>query len=127
VPVQLALVIVVPVLLIFVYPADSEGRYPVDDAITSMSTLVGLGIGLIMERSWVRFEVDGVWWQRGVRFLVGLIVVVVAYVVSKLMVPEGLAYGLESVIRFVRYALLGWIAAFLCPWLFVRLRLASQQ
>jgi hypothetical protein len=114
-------------LLIFVHPTDAQGHYPAEGAITPMSALVGMGIGLIMERAWVRFKVGGVWWRRGMRFLVGLIVVVIFYFGPRLILPEGMAYGVEAVLRFVRYTLVGWVVIFVAPWLFVRLGLAEQE
>jgi membrane-associated phospholipid phosphatase len=125
--VQLALAIGVPVLLIFLHPADPEGLYPAEGVITPMSALVGFGIGLVMERAWVRFKVDGEWWRRGLRYLLGVIVVAIFYIGPKLILPEEMPYGLEAGTRFVRYALVGWTGAFLGPWLFVRLRLAEQS
>lgn len=124
--IQLVLAAVFPVLLIFLHPADTLGRYPAEDAVVPMSALAGLGVGLVLERSRVRFQVEGEWWRRGLRFLVGLIVIVVLYLGPKLILPEEMAHGLDMGITFVRYALLGWAMAFLCPWLFVRLRLAEQ-
>jgi membrane-associated phospholipid phosphatase len=126
-PVQIGLAVVVPLALIFVHPADNQGLYPAKDSVVPMSTLIGIGVGLIMERAWIRFAVEGAWWQRGLRLVVGLAVLGVFYLGPSLVVPAGLAYGPETLIRFVRYAVLGWIAAFLCPWLFVRLRLAGQD
>jgi hypothetical protein len=38
-----------------------------------------------------------------------------------------MAYGLEAGIRFARYALVGWVVAFLCPWFFVLAGLAEQE
>ncbi|MFC2023523.1 phosphatase PAP2 family protein [Chloroflexota bacterium] len=124
---QVALAVALPVGLIFVHPADTQGLYPAEGAITPMSALAGLGIGLIMERAWVRFSVDGVWWQRVLRLLVGLAITGALYVGPKLVLPDGLTYGVEAALRFVRYSLLGWAVAFLCPWLFVRLHLARRD
>jgi len=125
--VQLALAVGVPVLLIFLHPADNAGLYPAEGAITPMSALVGMGVGVIMERRWVRFRVDGEWWRRGLRFLVGVVMVGIVYAGPKLFLPDQMAYGLEAAIRFVRMVLLGWVVAFLGPWLFVRLRLAERE
>ena len=124
--VQLVLAVAVPVLLIFLHPADTQGQYPAEGAVTPMSVMVGFGIGLIMEHTWVRFKVDGEWWRRGLRYLLGVILVVIVYLGPKLLLREEMPYGLEATARFVRYALLGWVAAFLWPWLFVRLGLAGQ-
>jgi membrane-associated phospholipid phosphatase len=125
--VQLALAVGIPVVLIFLHPADNAGLYPAEGAITPMSALAGMGVGLVMERRWVRFRVDGVWWRRGVRFLAGVVVVAILYVGPSLILPQGMAYGLEAIVRFVRYAVVGWAVGFLCPWLFVRLRLAERE
>jgi membrane-associated phospholipid phosphatase len=124
---QLVLAVVVPLLLIFAHPADSQGHYPASDAIRSMAALIGLGLGIVMERASVRFRVDGPWWRRGLRFAVGMIVVALFYLGPRLILPEDMAYGPEAAVRFVRYALVGWATAFLAPWLFVRLRLAEQE
>jgi membrane-associated phospholipid phosphatase len=125
--VQAALAVIVPTGLIFLHPADNQGFYPAPNSIVPLSTLVGAGVGLIMERAWVRFGVQGPWWQRGARYVVGLVVLGIAYVGSGAAVPTGLAYGLESLSNALRYLVVGWTAAFLCPWLFVRLHLASHE
>lgn len=124
---QIALAVGVPVLLIFLHPSDVDGLYPAEGSITPMGALAGAGLGVIMERQTVRFSVAGAWWRRSLRFLVGIVVVALFYLGPSLILPEDMAYGLEAAIRFVRYALVGWAGAFLCPWLFVRLGLASQD
>lgn len=127
VSVHVMLAIVFPMLLLYLHPADPAMGYPEEHAVTTMATLVGLGVGVIMERAWLRFRVDGEWWRRGLRFLVGLIIVVAVYAVPKLLIPDASIYRVGMLIRFGRYALLGWTTAFLCPWLFVRLRLAECE
>jgi membrane-associated phospholipid phosphatase len=124
---QVALAIAFPVLLIFLHPPDTQGRYPTDVAIITMGTLTGLGVGLILEQKGVRFAVEGAWWRRGLRLAVGLVVVALFYEGLALLIPGGLAYGLEALLSFLHYLLLGWVVAFLCPWLFVRLRLAGRE
>jgi membrane-associated phospholipid phosphatase len=124
---QFALAGGVPILLIFLHPAGAGGLYPAEEALTSMGAMAGLGLGLVMERAWLRFSVEGEWWRRALRFVLGLIIVVVFYAGPKLILPEGLAHGQEAVLRFVRYSLVAWITIFACPWLFVRLRLAGRE
>ena len=124
---QALLALGLPLLLIFVHPADTAGHYPAPEALTAMGALAGLGVGVVMERAWVRFRVAGVWWRRTLRYLVGITIVGLLYVVPKLLFPDDLAYGLEAPLRFVRYALVGWAVAFLAPWLFARLRLAERD
>lgn len=124
---QLLGIALLPVLLIVLHPADTEGLYPAEGAITPAGALFGLGIGVMMERAWVRFRADGAWWRRGVRFLLGLVVIAVLYVGPRMVLSKEMTNGLEAIVRFLRYALLGWAVAFLCPWIFVRLRLAEGE
>jgi membrane-associated phospholipid phosphatase len=124
---QTVLAVGVPVLLIFLHPTDAEGLYPAARSVAPMSALVGFGLGVIMERQTVRFRVAGPWWQRSLRFLVGLVLVALFYLGPSLILPDDMAYSLEATVHFVRYALVGWAVTFLCPWLFVRLGLAGQE
>ena len=126
-PVQAALAIGVPFVLIFLHPSDPGDLYPAESATKTMSALIGMGVGLLMERAWLRFQAGGPWGKRLLRFLVGAVIVIAVYALPKLIVPEGLSHGVETVIRFVRYVLLGWAVAFGCPWLFVRLKLAARD
>ncbi len=125
--IQLVLAVGVPVLLIFLHPADVEGFYPSTWAITPLASLAGFGVGFIMERDRVRFRVDGEWWRRGLRFPLGIVIAAIPYVGVRFLLPDEMAYGLEALLLFVRLAFLSWVVAFLCPWLFVRLGLAEQE
>lgn len=125
---HVALAVIVPLLLLFVYPADTQGRYPAEAGVTTAGTLLGFGLGIVMERAWVRFRVEGSVRRRALRLLAGLVVLVVFYLGPRLLLPEELApYGLEAGLRVLRYALAGWVTAFLCPWIFVRLGLADRE
>ena len=124
-PIQAVLAAGVPLVLIFLSPADRNGLYPAEDAVKTMGALVGMGLGLLMERAWLGFRVEGFWWRRALRLCLGLVIVIIFYAGPKLIIPNGLSYGVDTAIRLVRYALLGWVVAFGCPWLFVRLRLAE--
>ena len=88
---------------------------------------MGLGIGVIMERAWVRFRADGPWGKRILRLIVGLVIVGILYIGPGLILPDDMPYGLEAAVRLVRYGLLGWAVAFPCPWLFVRVGLAERE
>jgi membrane-associated phospholipid phosphatase len=123
---QLALAVLLPLLLILLHPADAEG-FPAAAAIVPMGAMTGLGVGIIMERRLVGFQVRGAWWRRGLRMILGFLVVAVLYAGSNQLVPDGLSYDLEAALRFLRYAILGLTMAFLCPWFFVRLHLAEQE
>jgi membrane-associated phospholipid phosphatase len=124
---QVVLAVGIPVILIFLHPSDMYGLYPAERAITPMSSLAGLGLGMVMERKWVRFRADGAWVRRVLRFLLGMVVAAVFYLGPRLILPEEMAHGLESGVRFVRYALVGWVVAFLCPWLFALAGLVEKE
>jgi hypothetical protein len=123
---QLALAVLLPLILIFFHPAETQGLYPAEAAVTPMSALLGLGVGLIMEQAWVQFRVEAVWWRRALRYLLGLLMMAIFYLGPGLLIPEQLGHGMETIARLVRYALLGWAVSFLGPWLFVRLHLADR-
>jgi hypothetical protein len=124
---QLVMAVTIPLLLLYLHPAHTEGLYPAQWAIRPMSAALGFGVGMAMERAYVRFDVQGSGWRRVLRFLVGMAVVTVFYIIPSLVIPDGLSYGLQSGLRIVRYAVLGWVGSFFCPWLFVRLRLAPRE
>ena len=124
---QATLAVVLPVLLIFLHPADTEGLYPAEGALTPASALVGMGLGLIMERAWVRFDVGGPLRIRLLRLVVGLVIVVAVYAGPKLILPAEMPYPAVATARFVRFVLVGWVTAFGCPWLFVKLGLAPRE
>ena len=123
--VQVVVAVGAPLLLIFLHPTDRFGFYPAEDAVKTMGALIGIGLGVLMDRAWLRFRVDGAWWRRAVRLLLGLLVVIIFYAGPKLIIPDDLSHGLDTVVRLARHALLGWVVAFGCPWLFVRFKLAE--
>jgi hypothetical protein len=51
----------------------------------------------------------------------------VVYAGPKLLLPADMPYPAEVAARIVRYVLLGWVTAFGCPWLFVKLGLAPRE
>jgi len=124
---QLSVTLVVPLVLIFLHPASAEGCYPALDAIAPAGALIGLGVGAVMESAWVQFRVDGPLWRRPIRFLLGLTLVLIFYVGPKLLLPAGLPHTAQSALRLSRYALIGWVVFFLCPWVFVRVGLAQRR
>ena len=92
-----------------------------DDTVASMATLLGLGVGVVLEREWVRFRTAGSVFQRGLRLALGLVVMLTIYLGLKLVFPAG------PVFRGVRYALVGLWASLGAPWLFVKLRVAERE
>lgn len=101
---------------------------PYPDFVAAVATLVFGIIGVILERSYVCFDVAGPWKQRGLRYVIGLIVLVLLWrglkSVFGLFADEGTPLFL--VLRGIRYSMLGLWVSWGAPALFVRLKLASQ-
>lgn len=112
---QLLIAIGVPVLLLLLDHST--------DALTSSGTLFGMGVGLVFARRYVSFSAVGPWWQRLVRFLAGIIVLLALYLGLKAVFPpDGSATG--ALFRFLRYGLIGAWVIIGAPWLFRLIRLA---
>ncbi|MEE9615435.1 MAG: phosphatase PAP2 family protein [Anaerolineae bacterium] len=115
--VQLALAVFVPLALLLLHPTKDTG--------SSMAVLMGMGAGVVLTRQVAPFSADGPLWQRAVRFLVGVIGLLVLYIGLTLVFPaEGAS--LYFVMRVVRYALVGLWVGLGAPWVFRKLRLTSN-
>jgi membrane-associated phospholipid phosphatase len=126
-PIKLTLSAIAPLALLFVHPFDVDGTYPAELAATTMGTFLGMSIGFIMEREHVRFKVNGLWWKRGLRFILGMVLVVIFYLGLKVVFPEEVSHSVAIALRMVRYSLVGFCTAFLAPWLFVATSLAERE
>ncbi len=114
---QIGLALVVPAALLLVY---SSG-----DATAAMGTLIGLGVGIVVEGRVVRFNPGGPIWQRAARFVVGAVVILILREGLKLVFP-GEGEALYVFFRVFRYSLVGLWAALAGPWVFQQLGLASS-
>jgi hypothetical protein len=94
-----------------------------ETSVTAGASLMGIGIGFVLERRWVGFESTGPWWKRGLCYLLGIAVLLGLYVGLKAVFS-----GFEPVLlfRFVRYGLIGFWSGLGAPWVFVKLRLAES-
>lgn len=107
----------------FIADAELEG---VEGVVTAVASLFGLGIGLLLESSRVRFRVDGPLWQRAARYLVGIGVTVALWGGLKAIFPtDPLMIALPA--RFLRYTLTTLWIGYWGPWTFVRLNLATAD
>jgi len=109
------------VALAVLAPLALMAAYPVPDVVSALSTMIGLGVGSILERQWVRFRVEGAWWIRVLRFLLGAVGLLGVYFGLKMVFPA------DPFFRGLRYALVGGWVALLAPWLFVAIRLAERE
>jgi len=116
---QLGLAVVVPlVLLVIMLPVAD------DSIISAMGVLLGGGVGLALERQWVRFASGGVWWKQVLRLALGVAVVF------------ALRFGLKAafgdaeplwLFRLVRYTVMGLWFSLGAPWAFVKIGLAGRE
>jgi membrane-associated phospholipid phosphatase len=126
-PIKLTLSIVIPLALLFAHPFDVDETYPAELAATTMGTILGMSIGFVLEQEHIRFKVDGLWWKRGLRFILGMVLVVIFYLGLKVVSPEQVSHSVAIALRMVRYSLVGFSTAFLAPWLFVATSLAERE
>ena len=102
--------------------------WPVELAASQSGLLFGALVGLDAERRRVRFAVAGSWQQKTGRYLLGLMFLLLAW--AGLRAVFGLMEGghlVESVLRIVRYAVVGLTVTWWGPVLFVRLGLAHKE
>ncbi len=92
-----------------------------DFAARDMGTLLGLGLGALLERTWVDFDPRADAVRQVARLAIGLAVAFGLWMGSRNVLPPG------EMARFARYALLGFWVAGLAPWLFVATGLAKKE
>jgi membrane-associated phospholipid phosphatase len=117
--VQLALAVAVPITLLLLNSSE--------DSVTAIGTFIGLGVGIVVEARTVRFSTKGPVWQRTIRFVVGIVVVMALREGLKLVSPgvgDGNTFFVLS--QMICYTLVGLWVALVGPWVFQRLRLATS-
>ncbi|MBN1437982.1 MAG: phosphatase PAP2 family protein [Anaerolineales bacterium] len=97
------------------------------DSIVSLAGLIlGLGTGLACQRRWAPFSAGGTPGRRLLRFALGVSIAVLLR--SGLAVLfQGFDVAWAPLLRYLRYASVGFWAVFLAPWLFLRLKLAEPE
>ncbi len=96
------------------------------DAATVAGLAFGLWVGLALETRYIRFSVAGPWWQRALRYIVGVIGLAAIWMGLKMVFPqEPMVLGLA--LRIVRYGLAMLWAIAIWPWLFVRIGLGRVE
>ena len=98
-------------------------------AITTGGTLFGLLAGLAWFNRQGGFRTNGPIWKRILRFVVGLVGLLIFYVgldvLFGLIAPDAEAV-FPYILRYIRYSLVGvWVSAG-APWIFVKLHLANK-
>lgn len=115
---QLLISLFGPLVLILLNPTGDK------NVLSMISILMGVCTGFALERRYVRFTCESVWWKRAIRYLLGGVVLFGLWGGLKFafnsMEPAGL-------LRFIRYGLVGLLGGVGAPWIFVRLRLADTE
>jgi len=115
---QLGFSLVLPIILIFLNPADNPY------VLSMIAALMGISAGIALERRFVGFSSRGLLWKRAIRYLLGVCILFGLWgglrVVFSALEPV-------AVFRFFRYALVGLWGGLGAPWLFVRLKLAEIE
>jgi len=97
-----------------------------EDFISSAGTFFGLALGAIWLAARGGYQADGPIGQRVLRFIVGLIGVLILWRGLALFLPDN-ADLLSNIFRYIRYSLVGfWVSAG-APWLFFRFKLAQSK
>jgi membrane-associated phospholipid phosphatase len=106
---QFGLGIAVPLVLLLAYSAGDAG--------VAMGTLIGVGAGIVIESRVVGFTASGSVWQRALRFVIGVIGVVILREGLRLVFP-GEGEQLYALFRTTRYVLVGLWVTLGGPWVF---------
>ena len=115
---QLLISLLGPLVLVVLNPTGN--RY----VLSMISILMGTCTGFVLERRFVKFSCEGIWWKKAIRYLLGVLML------FGLWGGLNLAFsGLEpeGVFRFIRYSLVGLWGAVGAPWMFVGFRLADRE
>ncbi len=108
--------------------AGSDAPAPLDPSgiFTSAGTFFGLSFGFAWIKLLGGYHVEGPIWKRAIRYVLGLIGVLILWMGLGEVFPRGgdaLAYSL----RFLRYALVGWWVTGGAPWLFYCFKLVEDE
>ena len=109
------------------YPEEILEPLKVSNAITSAATLFGLALGYFWTENQGGFNANsGKWWQRALRFLIGLVGVAIFWMGLGEIFPDG-EHLVSWTLRYLRYGLVGvWISG-LAPLIFVKLGLGESE
>lgn len=113
--VQLVAIILLPLALLVLNPTANVAR------ITGIMLGIGVGVALLMR--YYHYDAGGPLWQRVVRLLLGIVVLLVLRFGLSVVSPAGTPL-LELALRFARYVAVGLWVGLGAPWLFNKLALA---
>ncbi len=115
---QLALAVCAPLVLILLNPTGNPYVF------SMAATLLGACTGFVLERRFVGFSSDGIWWKKALGYILGVLILLGLWIGLKVafnsLEPAG-------IYRFMRYALVGLWGGVGAPWMFVRLKLTEKN
>lgn len=99
----------------------------IDRSDTSITgAFLGVALGFVLAGRYARFSAKGSLGRKALRYLAGIAVTAILYLVPKLLLGE-VGSGLEPLVRFVRYGILGLWVSLGAPWCFLKLKLAERE
>ncbi|MFN2105214.1 MAG: phosphatase PAP2 family protein [Candidatus Promineifilaceae bacterium] len=93
---------------------------------SAIGAFMGYSIGIVFERSRVRFRADGPIVKRAGRYLLGILIAVIIWRGLGMIFPNDPLF-LALPLRILRYFLITLWVAYYAPWLFVRLGLTDTD
>ena len=114
----LGLTMLLPIVLIIIFPSEK------DYGITACATLMGMSTGFFLERRYIGFFTEGVFWIKTVRYQIGIAVLITLWLCLKIAFSN---LNPDSLFRFIRYAIVGFWGSFGAPLLFVKTGLAKNK
>jgi len=100
--------------------------YNFENLFTTTGALFGLGLGVIFLHQSRVFTAEGPIWKRILRYLVGLVGVLVLYLGLGSIFPDEITLA-SFALRFIRYFLIGFWISYGAPQLFTWLKLSNHK
>ena len=101
----------------------------VNQFITLAGAAFGTFTGYALMRKYASFNAKGDWTKRGIRYLIGIVGLLVLYFGLDLafaaIAPDASTLG--YILRYIRYGLATFWATFLAPWVFLKIKLAEAE
>lgn len=100
--------------------------FAISGQITVAGTLFGLAAGHTLLFSASGYTTRGLWWQHTLRYLLGILGVLLIWAGLDAVFPDGSTF-VPYLFRYLRYALVGFWITFLAPTIFIRIKIAHPS
>lgn len=117
-----ALAVLLPLILLVVHPTVRTA--------TPVGLVTGLSVGFVLEGQLLNFSAGGEWWQRALRGGLGLALLFALSPSLKVLfglIVIKMGPTMKIVWPVILNALIGFVVAFVAPWLFTVTRLAQRE